>query len=105
MNVPYFFSRLYQVGWKEDGVYCLEPVDGQTFDAYCNMRQGGWTLIGQTSIDVDDMDDDTPKFKDGWLRSNKNLGMYKCIAVHDAGAISVLTRHKLTNVLLYSPPR
>ena len=35
----------YNSGFVTDGVYILEASNGTSFDAYCDMSNGGWTLV------------------------------------------------------------
>lgn len=35
----------YDSGFSVDDVYTLEASDGTTFNAYCDMTNGGWTLV------------------------------------------------------------
>eukprot|EP00795_Rhopilema_esculentum_P011505 gene11505-21722_t len=40
---------LYLQGYTADGVYLLQGASGSTFNAYCHMTDGGWTLIARFS--------------------------------------------------------
>ena len=35
----------YESGFVTDGIYTLEASNGNSFDAYCDMSNGGWTLV------------------------------------------------------------
>ena len=35
----------YNSGFVTDGIYSLESSNGTTYDAYCDMTNGGWTLV------------------------------------------------------------
>ena len=35
----------YESGFVTDGIYTLESSSGTTYDAYCDMSNGGWTLV------------------------------------------------------------
>ena len=49
---------LYDQGSRSDGVYSINPDGGEAFDVYCDMTNGGWTII-QRRIDTTD-------FYKGW---------------------------------------
>ena len=36
---------LYEIGFTRDGVYAINPDNTTSFDAYCDMSNGGWTVF------------------------------------------------------------
>ncbi|XP_060561066.1 protein scabrous-like [Ruditapes philippinarum] len=36
---------LFEKGCKEDGIYTIEPVGGLSIQTWCDMKNGGWTVI------------------------------------------------------------
>ena len=43
----------YLNGSRKDGVYTIDPGCGKTFNVFCNMTNGGWTVF-QSRMDLID---------------------------------------------------
>ncbi|XP_060566662.1 microfibril-associated glycoprotein 4-like [Ruditapes philippinarum] len=42
---PFDCLELYQQGYSEDGIYVIKPTGRITSDVWCDMTNGGWTVI------------------------------------------------------------
>ena len=36
---------LFEMGCYEDGIYTIQPISGSSTQTYCDMKNGGWTVI------------------------------------------------------------
>ncbi|XP_052818021.1 microfibril-associated glycoprotein 4-like, partial [Mya arenaria] len=52
-------QELFEEGFLTDGVYTIRPSGGDTTDVWCDMEQGGWTVISRRQ-------DGSENFNRGW---------------------------------------
>ncbi|KAK3580200.1 hypothetical protein CHS0354_001332 [Potamilus streckersoni] len=59
--------ELFDKGEKNDGVYRILPDDGYPFDVYCDMTNGGWTVMQRRK-------DGSVSFKRTWTEYAQGFG-------------------------------
>ena len=57
----------YESGIRADGVYRISPDGEKEFDAYCDMTNGGWTIIQRRM-------DNSVDFYRGWADYRAGFG-------------------------------
>ncbi|XP_060596946.1 microfibril-associated glycoprotein 4-like [Ruditapes philippinarum] len=85
--------ELFQQGYTEDGVYVIKPTGSSTTDVWCDMTNGGWTVIQRRQDGSEDFYRNWEEYKQGfgnrsgeyWLglenihhftKSNSSLNIY-----------------------------
>jgi ficolin len=58
---------LYELGYAEDSVYVIQPSEGVNIDVWCDMSNGGWTVIQRRQ-------DGTVDFYRGWAEYVDGFG-------------------------------
>ncbi|XP_060595450.1 microfibril-associated glycoprotein 4-like [Ruditapes philippinarum] len=69
----------YQQGYTEDGVYVIKPTGGTVTDVWCDMTNGGWTVIQRRQDGLEDFYRNLDDYKNGFgKRIGENwLGLEK----------------------------
>ncbi|XP_060595449.1 microfibril-associated glycoprotein 4-like [Ruditapes philippinarum] len=64
---------LYQQGYTADGVYVIKPTGSITSDVWCDMTNGGWTVIQRRQDGSEDFYKNWVDYKNGF---GKRVGEY-----------------------------
>ena len=69
--------ELWEAGARKDGTYLINPDSTASVKAYCDMRNGGWTLVGMIhTSSTKNVNEPNTFFADGFGKSAKELYRY-----------------------------
>ncbi|XP_060597716.1 microfibril-associated glycoprotein 4-like [Ruditapes philippinarum] len=63
---PFDCLALYQQGYTEDGVYVIKPTGSTATDVWCDMTNGGWTVIQRRQDGSEDFYRNWEEYKQGF---------------------------------------
>ncbi|KAJ8315360.1 hypothetical protein KUTeg_007510, partial [Tegillarca granosa] len=72
-------KELYDNGFRKNGVYEISPTHATSFDAYCDMKNGGWTVIQRRLYGDVSFDRNWATYAEGFgnLKGDHWLGLKK----------------------------
>jgi len=53
-------------GFQNDGVYAIQPAGGDVTDAWCDMANGGWTILVRRQDGSEDFYRDWVSYEEGF---------------------------------------
>ncbi|XP_060567073.1 microfibril-associated glycoprotein 4-like [Ruditapes philippinarum] len=63
---PFDCLALYQQGYTEDGVYVIKPTGSSATDVWCDMTNGGWTVMQRRQDGSEDFYRNWDEYKHGF---------------------------------------
>jgi hypothetical protein len=69
----------YLDGWKSDGTYTITASNSNKFNVYCDMKDGGWTLVGMVHTAFEKVNVDVGLFSKS-LHGSLYRSLFVCLS-------------------------